>query len=210
MDEHPPTSLAPPQPGANRVGADYSGSTGEQTLVNALLAQRTGALGRPLRLARVADVRTAGPRSVGGCRLMSRNSKTISAGIKLGIFTVVSILVTGLLAAIMGNIGFGAGTTYQAVFTTASMLKKGDDVRIAGVSVGEVKDVEHYHRSEALVTFRVKADVPLTTASHAEIRFLNLVGDRYLALEEGSDSGREAAAGRRHDPGRARPSRRST
>ena len=119
---------------------------------------------------------------------MSRNSATIAAGIKLGIFTVVSVLVTGLLAAIMGNIGFGSGTTYKAVFSNASMLQKGDDVRVAGVSVGEVKSVEHYDRTEALVTFRVKSDVPLTTASHAEIRFLNLVGDRYLALEEGADA----------------------
>ena len=119
---------------------------------------------------------------------MSRNSKTVASAVKLGIFTVVSILVTGLLAAIMGNIGFGAGREYQAVFTTASMLEKGDDVRVAGVSVGEVKKVEHYERNHALVTFRVKADVPLTTASRAEIRFLNLVGDRYLALEEGADA----------------------
>ncbi|MDF1601957.1 MCE family protein [Nocardioides sp. YIM 152315] len=116
---------------------------------------------------------------------MSRNSTTIAAGVKLGIFTVVSLLVTGLLAAIMGNIGFGAGTTYRAVFSTASMLEKGDDVRIAGVSVGEVKEVEHYQRSAAMVTFRIQSDVPLTTSSRAEIRFLNLVGDRYLALEEG-------------------------
>jgi phospholipid/cholesterol/gamma-HCH transport system substrate-binding protein len=118
---------------------------------------------------------------------MSRNSTTIAAGVKLVIFTIISILVTGLLAAIMGNIGFGAGREYQAVFTTASMLEKGDDVRVAGVSVGEVKKVEHFERTNALVTFRVKADVPLTTASRAEIRFLNLVGDRYLALEEGAD-----------------------
>ena len=34
------------------------------------------------------------------------------------------------------------------------MLSKGDDVRIAGVSVGEVRDVEHYDRTRALVTFR--------------------------------------------------------
>ena len=86
---------------------------------------------------------------------MSRNSTTIAAGIKLGIFTVVSVLVTGLLAVIMGNVGFGAGSTYQAVFTTASMLQEGDDVRVAGVTVGEVKKVEHHDRSQALVTFRV-------------------------------------------------------
>jgi phospholipid/cholesterol/gamma-HCH transport system substrate-binding protein len=117
-----------------------------------------------------------------------RQAVTVSAGIKLGIFSIVSVLVTGLLAAIMGNIGFGAGTEYKAVFTTASMLEPGDDVRVAGVSVGEVKEVEHHDRNQALITFRVKSEVPLTSASRAEIRFLNLVGDRYLALEAGADA----------------------
>jgi len=127
--------------------------------------------------------------------MSSRNATTIAAGIKLGIFTVVSLLVTGLLAAIMGNIGFGGSTTYRAVFSSASMLEKGDDVRVAGVSVGEIKKVEHYHRTEALVTFNVQSGVPLTTASRAEIRFLNLVGDRYLALEQGAEKDAKALAG---------------
>jgi len=120
-----------------------------------------------------------------------RQAVTVSAGIKLGIFSVVSVLVTGLLAAIMGNIGFGSGTEYKAIFTTASMLEKGDDVRVAGVTVGEVKNVEHHDRNNAIITFRVKSDVPLTTSSRAEVRFLNLVGDRYLALEAGADAGAE-------------------
>jgi phospholipid/cholesterol/gamma-HCH transport system substrate-binding protein len=42
MDEHPPTAVVPDYLGLNRVGADYSGSPGEQQIVNALLAQRTG------------------------------------------------------------------------------------------------------------------------------------------------------------------------
>lgn len=117
-----------------------------------------------------------------------RNAATISAAIKLGIFTVASILVTGLLVAIMGNIGFGGGEDYKAIFTNASMLQEGDDVRIAGVNVGEVKKVEHYQRNNAIVTFQVKDEINLTTASRAEIRFLNLVGDRYMALEQGADS----------------------
>lgn len=118
-----------------------------------------------------------------------RNATTLAAGIKLGIFTIVSILVTGLLAAIMGNIGFGDAVTYQAVFTSATSLEKGDDVRVAGVSVGEVREVEHYGElhDQAIVTFRVKADVPMTTSSRAKINFLNLVGDRYLALLSGPD-----------------------
>ena len=127
-----------------------------------------------------------------------RNAVTIAAGIKLGVFTVISLLVTGLLVAIMGNIGFGSSTEYQAIFSSASSLEKGDDVRVAGVSVGEVKDVEHYERAHALVTFAIESDVPITTASRAEIRFLNLVGDRYLALEQGAD----ANAGRLKEGGR--------
>lgn len=121
---------------------------------------------------------------------MSRNSVTAAAAVKLGIFTIASVLVTGLLTVIMGNIGFGDTTTYSAIFTTASQLQPGDDVRVAGVSVGEVQDVEVYQRTRALVTFTARSNVPMTTASRAEIRFLNLVGDRYLALVQG-DPGAE-------------------
>lgn len=117
---------------------------------------------------------------------MSRNTQTAVAGIKLGIFAVVSVLVTGLLAVIMGNFSFTPHVTFRAHFTTASMLQKGDDVRIAGIPVGEVESVEIHRRNQAMVTFNVEDDVPMTTASRAEIRYLNLVGDRYLALVEGS------------------------
>lgn len=121
--------------------------------------------------------------------MKARNVKTIGAAIKLGIFTVISIFVTGLLAAIMGNYGFGSQKEYTAIFENASMIEKGDDVRIAGLSVGEVRDVEIHQRNQAKVTFRIKSDVPLTNHSGAEVRFLNLVGDRYMALTEGDTGG---------------------
>ena len=47
----------------------------------------------------------------------SRNAVFLAAGIKLAIFTTISIFVTGLLAVIMGNIGLGSGRTYEAIFT---------------------------------------------------------------------------------------------
>jgi len=124
-------------------------------------------------------------RKVEKALLRRRNAVTIKAGIKLGIFTVVSVLVTGLLAVIMGNIGLGDSREYSAIFANASDLQEGDDVRVAGVSVGEVTGVDHHERTMAKVTFQVEADIELTSASTAEIRFLNLIGDRYLALEEG-------------------------
>jgi phospholipid/cholesterol/gamma-HCH transport system substrate-binding protein len=117
--------------------------------------------------------------------MASRNTVTLVAGVKLAIFTAISLVVTSVLAMIMGNVGFGSTTEYQAVFSSASLLTKGDDVRVAGLTVGSVKKVELYDRNHARVTFKVKRDVPVTTASHADIRFLNLVGDRYLSLTQG-------------------------
>jgi phospholipid/cholesterol/gamma-HCH transport system substrate-binding protein len=114
-----------------------------------------------------------------------RNKVTTAAAVKLGIFTAISVMVTALLTVIMGNIGLGSEKEYHAIFTNASMLQSGDDVRIAGVNVGEVKSVDHYERTMAEVTFKVDSDVQLTDASTAEIRYLNLVGDRYMSLEEG-------------------------
>lgn len=126
--------------------------------------------------------------------LNRRNRVTTMAAVKLAVFTVVSVIVTGTLAVIMGNIGFGDRNEFKAVFTNATMLEKGDDVRVAGVNVGEVKDVDHYQRTKAIVTFKVDAGVEMTTASRAEIRFLNLVGDRYMALVEGDAKGAEVLA----------------
>ena len=117
--------------------------------------------------------------------MSSRDTQFRIAAIKLGIFTVISLLVTGLLVAIMGGFGLGSQTEYKAQFSTASELTKGDDVRIAGVVVGKVRDVEIYKRNQAMVTFKVKDGVPLTTDSRASIRFLNLIGDRYMSLSEG-------------------------
>ncbi|MGN6162778.1 MAG: MlaD family protein [Marmoricola sp.] len=118
----------------------------------------------------------------------ARNVQTTLAAVKLGIFTLVSVVVTGMLAIIMGHLNLGSENTYKAIFSSASELKSGDDVRVAGISVGSVTDVSLYHRSEAIVTFKVTNDLKLTTATHVEVRFLNLVGDRYLALTQGSPS----------------------
>ena len=127
--------------------------------------------------------------------MSARNTKTTLAAIKLGIFTLASVLVTGLLAVIMGHFGFGGQHTYKAIFSSASELKSGDDVRIAGVSVGDVKSVDLYKGDKAMVTFKVSSDVPMTTASGAEVRYLNLVGDRYLALTQGKPGAAPLQAG---------------
>lgn len=119
--------------------------------------------------------------------------KTTSSLIKLIVFIVVTVLATGLLAATIGNIRLGGTTSYRALFEDATGLMAGDDVRIAGVRVGEVDSVEVAHgprRALARVTFTVDSDRPIATTTQALIRYRNLVGQRYVALAEGAGSGR--------------------
>jgi phospholipid/cholesterol/gamma-HCH transport system substrate-binding protein len=119
--------------------------------------------------------------------------KTLPSLVKLVAFIVVTVLATGLLAATIGNLRFGGTTSYDALFTDATGLLKGDDVRIAGVRVGEVDGVavaRHGDRSVARVTFNVDSDRPVAVSTRAQIRYRNLVGQRYVALSEGAGSGR--------------------
>ncbi|MGH3475174.1 MAG: MCE family protein [Aeromicrobium sp.] len=127
---------------------------------------------------------------------MNRRDVTLLlAGIRLGIFTVVALAVTGLLVVIMGGIGLGSQKEYKAVFSSASELTSGNQVRIAGVVVGKVTEVEIYRRDQAMVTFKVDEDVPLTRDSRANVRFLNLIGDRYMSLSEGNEGAPRLEAG---------------
>ncbi|MGH3342913.1 MAG: MCE family protein [Carbonactinosporaceae bacterium] len=114
--------------------------------------------------------------------------KTTSALVKLVIFAVVTSLATGVLAATIGNIRFVDTKEYTAVFEDVTGLVKGDDVRIAGVRVGHIEDIEIKDRTLAEITMSVDADHPLSRSTQAAIRYRNLLGQRYVALMEGPGS----------------------
>lgn len=103
---------------------------------------------------------------------------------KLVIFIVVTTLATSVLVMTIGNISFAPKDEYHAEFADATGVVKGDDVRIAGVKVGTVTGVDIVDRTRALVSFTVEESSPLTEATHAAIRYRNLVGQRYIALSD--------------------------
>ena len=102
--------------------------------------------------------------------------------IKFGIFAVVMVMLTAFLFFIFGQVRTGATNGYSAVFKDASRLVSGDTVRVAGIRVGTVKDVSLRPDRSVLVKFDADRNIVLTTGTKAEIRYLNLVGDRYLEL----------------------------
>ncbi|MEV0287298.1 MCE family protein [Kribbella sp. NPDC050820] len=115
--------------------------------------------------------------------------KTTFDTVRLAIFVVVTTIATALLAVTIGNISFNPTTKYRAVFTDAVGLNKGDDIRIAGVKVGQVDKIALYQDTLAMVTFSVDSDQVLDASTHATLRYRNLVGNRYIALTDGVGGG---------------------
>jgi phospholipid/cholesterol/gamma-HCH transport system substrate-binding protein len=122
-------------------------------------------------------------------RILDR--KTSADLLKLVVFVVVTSLATTVLVVTIGNLGFGASREYKAEFTDATGVTKGDDIRVAGVRVGTVDDVEIIDRTRALVTFSVDEDASVNGGTNAAIRYRNLVGQRYISLtQEVGETGR--------------------
>jgi phospholipid/cholesterol/gamma-HCH transport system substrate-binding protein len=105
---------------------------------------------------------------------------------KSAIFVVVTVVVTTVLALSIVSAGVSGTTSYHAVFTDVTGLTVGSDVDIAGVRVGQVTSLSVYRRNLALVGFNVQADRPLPASVTATIRYLNLVGERYIELGQGT------------------------
>jgi phospholipid/cholesterol/gamma-HCH transport system substrate-binding protein len=106
--------------------------------------------------------------------------------VRFGIFLTVCVLTAFLLFAVFGEVRFGEGKTYYAEFSNVSKLREGKLVRIAGVEVGKVKKISINSDATVRVEFTADNSVILTQGTQAVIRYDNLFGDRYLALEEGS------------------------
>ena len=106
---------------------------------------------------------------------------------RLAVFLAVCLVGVFGLYAVFGQLRFGEKThTYKAAFTNVTGLEIGDFVRIAGVEVGQVKKVAIQPDTTALVEFTADDSVVLTEGSRAVIRYDDLIGGRYLALEEGA------------------------
>lgn len=109
--------------------------------------------------------------------------------ISVGIFVLVGLLALAFLAFSVGGGRFSSLGSHllNARFTNASGLKPGSTVRIAGVSVGEVKKISlKPDDMSALVTFRVESSVKLDDDTVAAVRSAGLLGDKFIALKPGA------------------------
>ena len=114
---------------------------------------------------------------------------------RVALFTAVCLVFTFALIAVFGQLRFEDRTGYHAVFSNISGLKSGNFVRIAGVEVGKVGDLTLHRDGTVSIDFTVDKGVRLSEGTKAVVRYENLIGDRYLALEEGPGPPRRLAPG---------------
>ncbi|MDV3127797.1 MCE family protein [Mycobacterium sp. 21AC1] len=125
---------------------------------------------------------------------MTRGKSTF---FKFGAFAVVMAVLTAFLFMTFSEYRGGSYSRYSAVFGDASRLESGDSVRVAGVRVGTVKSVSLQPDKSVLVDFDADRSIALTTGTKAAVRYLNLVGDRYLELLDSPGSTRLLPSGSR-------------
>ncbi len=122
--------------------------------------------------------------------------KITGTAIKLGAFSFVLLLFTGIIIVVFGQMRFDRTTGYSAVFTNVSGLRNGQFVRASGVEVGKVDKITLLDGGRrARVDFKVERSLPLYEGTTASIRYLNLIGDRYLELKKGDSDKRMPSGG---------------
>ncbi len=111
--------------------------------------------------------------------------------VKLLVFAAFTLAVTGLLAAVIGNLQpFTPFYEVKAEFSDATGLLETDVVKVAGVTIGKVAGAEVESGrggAKAAVTLLVERHVTLPRNVRASIRFRNLVGQRMVVLARDTD-----------------------
>ena len=119
----------------------------------------------------------------------------MSREVRVGLFLVVAFLILIALFELLGKETiFARMVEYKTSFKSIPGLKLGDPVRLAGVDVGTVRDIQVIG-ARVEVTFRVKPGTPVKTDSIATIKLTSLLGTNFVDLTFGSPAAQLAPPG---------------
>jgi phospholipid/cholesterol/gamma-HCH transport system substrate-binding protein len=109
----------------------------------------------------------------------------MTLGRKLILALVVGLLLGTLVAAAGGGDDDGGGYRVRAVFDNGSFVIPGEDVKIAGVKVGQIDDVDLTDDNKAAIVLRIddKAFTPFRRDAHCQLRLQSLIGEQYVECE---------------------------
>ena len=112
-----------------------------------------------------------------------------SLEISVGIFVVLGIVCLAYLSIKLGKMELFGGDSYPvtANFDSASGLRPGASIEIAGVEVGRVDRIvlDPEAGYTARVTLRINSEVPLQDDVIAAVRTRGIIGDKFVQLKPG-------------------------
>jgi phospholipid/cholesterol/gamma-HCH transport system substrate-binding protein len=116
--------------------------------------------------------------------------KITGTAIKLSVISLVLLFFTAAIVVVFGQMRFEKTNNYSAEFSNISGMREGQFVRASGVEVGKVTKIELVNGGHQVrVEFAVDRSVPLYQSTTAQIRYLDLIGDRYLQINRGEGEG---------------------
>ena len=114
---------------------------------------------------------------------------------KLGIFVVLVVIASWAIIETLGGADFFShGYHVTAQFDTVQELKLGDHVKMAGVDIGRVDDIE-LSSNKVSVVMKLREGAIVKTDSKATIKFTGLMGQNFVAIDFGSEGAPQAADG---------------
>ena len=114
---------------------------------------------------------------------------------KLGIFVFLAILAGWAIVETLGGADWlHHGYRVTAQFSTAQDLKPGDRVKMAGVEIGRVEDIQ-LTNSAVSVIMKLRDNAMVKTDSKASIKFTGLMGQNFVAVDFGSPDAAKAKDG---------------
>lgn len=113
---------------------------------------------------------------------------------KLGLFVAITIIAALIIIERLGGGLFTHGYPVSARFATVQDLKVGDPVKMAGVNIGRVEDIQ-LTNSAVSVTMKLRDSVAVKTDSKATIKFAGLMGQNYVSISFGTPEAPNATPG---------------
>lgn len=114
--------------------------------------------------------------------------KQLNIQLITGLFVLLALACFTYLAVNIGGARFSQqpGYTLHARFTSISGLQSGAIVEAAGVRIGTVTAIEFDPESyEAIVSMRIRQDVPVQEDAIAAVRTQGIIGEKYIKLVPG-------------------------
>src|SRR5215471_7027812 len=105
---------------------------------------------------------------------------------RIGVFVALVMLAGVFIFDIVGGWEkLGRGHRFYALYNNAQELKVGDRVKMAGVEVGRVEEIQ-LAEDKVKVTMKVRRSAAVKTDSTATIKFTGLLGQNFVALDFGT------------------------